>query len=66
MAGTVLTPGQVVTVIAGVWRGRIGKVAGEPDGTNSVRVLLSRLSEYEAERVPVFTWIPVEFLEVRG
>lgn len=66
MAGTVETPGQVVTVTGGVYRGRVGVVVGELDGTNSIRVRLSRRSAYDALRPDEFAWIPVEYLTVRG
>lgn len=66
MAGTVTTPGQVVAVVNGVWRGRCGVVCGEVDGTNSIRVRLDRRSAYDALRPPDFAWVPVEFLTVRG
>lgn len=63
--GTVETPGQVVTVTGGVYRGRVGSVAGAVvDG--SIRVKLGQRSAYDALRPPEFAWIPVEFLTVRG
>lgn len=64
MAGTVETPGQVVMVVSGIFRGRVGVVCGERDGTNSIRVKLSARSEYDALRPPEYTWIPLEFLAV--
>lgn len=66
MAGTVETPGQVVTVTGGIFRGRAGVVCGAKDGTNSIRVKLSQRSAYDALRPPEFSWIPVEFLTVKG
>lgn len=66
MPGTATTPGQAVTVANGVYRGRIGRVCGVPDGTNSIRVALDKRSAYDAERGPEFAWIPVEYLIVRG
>ena len=63
--GGVTTPGQVVTVMGGVYRGRVGSVAGTAmDG--SIRVKLDRRSAYDAERPVEFAWIPVDFLTVRG
>lgn len=67
MAGTVNTPGQAVTVTGGVYRGRIGTVAGSQESTRIVRVLMSKRSAYDAAiNGPEFAWIPVEYLEVRG
>lgn len=64
--GAVETPGQVVIVTAGIFRGRAGVVCGVKDGTNSIRVRLGQRSAYDALRPPEFAWIPVSFLTVRG
>lgn len=66
MPGTVMTPGQVVMIAGGNYRGRTGVVAGDVDGTNSIRVRLSIRSEYDALRPPEYAWVPVEFLTVWG
>lgn len=66
MPCAVTEPGAVVVIMGGVYRGRQGRVCGEIDGTNSVRVQLHDRSKYDAARGPDFAWIPVEYLKNWG
>lgn len=66
MAAEAIKPGQVVQVVGGVWRGRLGVVSGLPDGTNSQRVTLDHRSQYDKGRPKDWAWIPCEFLQAKG
>lgn len=59
-------PGARVQVVEGVYRGRHGVTASEPDRTGSVRVTLDYLSVYDKSRPRLVAWIPVNFLKLKG